>query len=164
MPFKNTKPSPLKRRTSKTREQRFWEKVDRRGTNECWPWTGSLAKSGYGAFTWETGLVVTAPRAVWTLIYGDIPDGMLMLHSCDNRPCVNPSHLRPGTQAENLQDRQDRKRHWRKIPPEAIPWIIALKGKATLKELAAPFGVAIQTIHKIQCSIRRIGDKSTLTC
>lgn len=83
--------------------QAFWDRVDVRGPDECWPWTGALQTAGYGALSVD-GKQVTAHRFAWFLTNGEIPPGKLIRHSCDNPPCCNPWHLSPGTRAQNSQD------------------------------------------------------------
>lgn len=87
--------------------QRFWEKVDIPDKDSCWIWTGFCPR--YGRFSFE-GKSVAAHRFSYELCKGKIPDGMAVLHSCDNTKCVNPAHLRLGTQKDNAKDRSDRNR------------------------------------------------------
>ena len=83
--------------------ERFWEKVDRRGPNDCWPWQGGGKKDGYGSF--YTGERLDgAHRFSYELNKGPITDGLWVLHKCDNPRCVNPDHLFLGTQTDNMQD------------------------------------------------------------
>lgn len=82
-----------------------WELVEVRGPDECWPWTGKLTAYGYGYFR-RGGKFILAHREV-----AGTPDGLDTLHSCDNPPCCNPAHLKPGTKAENNADMVTKGRH-----------------------------------------------------
>lgn len=86
---------------------RFWEKVDVRGPDECWPWTAGKYKSGYGSIgKGGRGSNTYAHIVAYELQYGPVPEGLDVLHSCDNPPCCNGRHLRAGTHAENMQDKE----------------------------------------------------------
>jgi hypothetical protein len=80
---------------------RFWAKVDRRGPDECWPWTAGLNGGGYGNFKIATGLYGYAHRIAYELKVGPIPAGLTLDHLCRNRACANPDHLEPVTVGEN---------------------------------------------------------------
>ena len=90
---------------------RFWDKVDVRGGNDCWEWTGGKDRDGYGLIglksPWRTR---GAHRVSYVIGNGPIPDGLLVLHSCDNPSCVNPAHLFTGTQLDNMRDMIDKGR------------------------------------------------------
>jgi hypothetical protein len=90
-------------------EERFWSKVQRGGVDECWPWTKECNSAGYGRF--RLGRVAGQSRSVQahrfaaeTATGERIGPGLLILHSCDNPPCCNPAHLRPGTAKDNAAD------------------------------------------------------------
>lgn len=111
----------------KSTAERFWTKVDVRGPDECWKWLACRRRKseGYGAF----GRNQVAHRVAWELTNGVIPDGMLVLHRCDNPPCVNPAHLFLGSQYDNIHDcfakgranRAAGARHWgAKLTEEAV--------------------------------------------
>lgn len=97
--------------------ERFWSKVNEQSPNECWPWTGSINSHGYGQFAIYRGKSrkwVYAHRLSYELSTAESIDGKVIRHSCDNPPCVNPEHLQPGTQAQNVRDAIDR---GRSVPP-----------------------------------------------
>lgn len=91
----------------KSTKERFWEKVDI--SSDCWEWIASKNKLGYGNFSVD-GTHMLAHRYSMILAGHEIPDGMAVLHRCDNPPCVNPSHLYVGTWADNARDRDSRGR------------------------------------------------------
>jgi hypothetical protein len=75
----------------------------------CWLWTGGTI-DGYGSMSIGDKHGVLVHRVVWELTLGPIPDGMCVLHRCDVRNCVRPSHLELGTVADNAVDMAERRR------------------------------------------------------
>jgi hypothetical protein len=141
---------------------RFWEKVDKAGG--CWLWTAAKGSNGYGNFVAYKGEAPTgAHRMSWELTFGEIPDGGFVLHRCDNRLCVRPSHLFLGTQADNLRDMHAKGR-WRYMPRdqrgERNPNSVASDAKVammladiargqSIRSVAREYGVKYHTLWAI---------------
>ena len=90
--------------------ERFWKKVKK--TKDCWLWTGATTSWGYGTIgRGKTGTNAPAHRVSWELHHGPIPDGLCILHHCDNPSCVRPDHLFLGTLKDNTQDMLKKGRH-----------------------------------------------------
>jgi hypothetical protein len=84
--------------------ERVWKYIRLGAPEECWPWIGAtFTESGYGMIQDRT-TTLGAHRAVWASINGPIPAGHIIMHTCDNRPCCNPAHLKLGTYRENTLD------------------------------------------------------------
>jgi DNA-binding CsgD family transcriptional regulator len=92
---------------------RFWSKVQKSSDDECWPWKAGLDACGYGRIQIR-GASTLAHRVSFISTKGPIPPGAVILHSCDNPKCCNPSHLSAGTQKQNVQEAYDRGRQPKK--------------------------------------------------
>jgi hypothetical protein len=88
---------------------KFWSKIDMsKGKDSCWVWTKAQQGQGYG-ITWFMGKSMSAHKVAWILTNGLVPEGLEILHKCNNRLCCNPSHMRVDTHLENMHDRGNRK-------------------------------------------------------
>ena len=94
-------------KTNKTDLERFNEKWIE--VNGCWEWQAGKQKQGYGLFAFKLGTL--AHRCSWMLYCGEIPKGLIVMHICDNVGCVNPLHLRLGTDKDNTRDMLEKGRH-----------------------------------------------------
>ena len=112
----------------------------------CILWTGPKFANGYGVQS-KHGETY-AHRVAWVEANGPIPAFMLVLHSCDTPACVNPAHLRLGTQADNLAEMGRKGRGFLcKLTPDEVAEIRRRKGSA--KKLALQFGISESAIYNI---------------
>lgn len=93
--------------------ERFWVNVGvTNDPEDCWEWMGEIIgsrDSSRGEF-WMGGKKHSSSRAAWILAVGPIPDGLWVLHTCDNGRCCNPAHLYLGTAKDNVRDMMERGR------------------------------------------------------
>lgn len=87
----------------------FYQRVDQSDLSGCWLWTGGINNRGYGTMSFN-GKSMLVHRFSYLMTNGEIPDGLFILHSCDNPLCIHPGHLHAGTQKQNQQEMQSRGR------------------------------------------------------
>jgi HNH endonuclease len=137
---------------------RFWANV--RKTHGCWEWTASTTNRGYGRLRRNGSTSDSAHRISWELHFGKIPDGLCVLHDCDNRRCVRPDHLFLGTQLDNVRNMDAKNRRSRpkgsqnvraKLTEADVLTIRACHaiGDTTLQVLASRYNVNKTAIWKI---------------
>jgi hypothetical protein len=137
-----------------TAEERFWPNVNK--TETCWLWTGSVNNKGYGKLSFK-GEYVYAHRFSMYLVLGRWPNDCI-LHSCDTPLCVNPDHLREGSQTENLQEMRQRHRHTygerhphAKLTQNQVETIrILLDEGVAAKDIADRFNISTTTVGRIR--------------
>ena len=151
------------REASATLAERFWAKVDRRGPDECWPWTGARTAAGYGLLrSGPAGHQRREHAHRLALAFDGRPlgPGQVTRHTCDNPPCVNPAHLVPGTAADNSRDcvergrsrngfRQGAAHPQAKLTEDDVNMIRELGRDHGITRLAARFGVSRATVDHI---------------
>jgi predicted XRE-type DNA-binding protein len=133
-------------------EERFWSRVIKSG--KCWIWQGGVSPYGYGYVGYK-GKVWQAHRLSWLLTFNKKPK--FLLHSCDNKLCVNTLHLSEGNHTQNMADmvnksrqaRGERNGHSKLSESEAMEVIQMLKSKKQQKEIAAIFNIARPTVSSI---------------
>lgn len=135
----------------------------------CWEWQGARQQPGknpmhpkmlpYGLYNHNKDRG-NAHRKSWKIHYGEIPDGMLVMHKCDVPYCCNPEHLKLGTHTDNMRDKiakgranRKGKTNPRKLNPELVREIRENKLGATTSELAKAYGVSYLTIKHVQDKI-----------
>lgn len=152
-------------RLRKLRETFFWLNVIVGGEDDCWPWIGLSFKKQKGMLPYGRvtifGYHTTAHRASYLLRHGHIPEDMLVCHSCDNPPCVNPKHLFLGDSMANMQDCASKGRvvivpqrgeaHGGcKLTRNDVLKIRQLRSSGeSLVSLAVKFGTTMQNVHLI---------------
>ncbi len=139
--------------------QRLWKYVDRRGSDECWPWVGKSKVEGYGYISLgpdQPDKKVHSQVAAWMVTYGDLPKrngyhGTVVRHKCHNRLCCNPAHLEIGSQADNVRDMWDNKNGRRGNTKLTEAQIGAIRRDArSSRKLAPIYGVSDAHIRSIR--------------
>jgi hypothetical protein len=133
-------------------ENRFWPKVKK--SDSCWEWTAAKTVGGYGVI-YKNGSNYSAHRASYEINIGPIPDGLFVLHRCDNRSCVRPDHLFLGTSQDNVDDMHAKGRRGVRAMPKGVEHARAKlteaavldirSGRLSLAEFSRLYGVGETT-------------------
>lgn len=143
---------------AKWRDFILLEKIDVRKREECWPWLGAV-RAGYGQLSLGKYRNCVVHRAVFSIVFGQVPDGLFVRHKCDNPPCCNPFHLEPGTPMDNMHDKIQRGRaNWAlgekqgsaKLKTHQIPEIRSLSASGvTQREIAKRYRMSLGVINGV---------------
>lgn len=148
---------------------RFWAKVSKFGGG-CWNWTAATRSTGYGCMK-VNGRLISAHRLSFVLHFGEVPEGQIVCHRCDNRLCVRPDHLFAGTPHANVADMDAKGRRMQprgeksgsaKLTEADIVQFFALrKSGHSNRRIAAMFGVDSSTVNCVFTgrSWRHVTDK-----
>lgn len=140
----------------RTKEERFWEYVDKKSYG-CWEWIGGLDAYGYGRFGISNGKGIGAHRYSYALHNGPFQKSLFVCHKCDNPKCVNPDHLFLGSHQDNMDDMAGKGRQRSpkgeespacKITEETAKKI--LESKLSYSETAKKYGVSKSSVAAIK--------------
>lgn len=127
----------------------FWELASPEPMSGCWLWLGGISTSAPG-FVYGTWKSRYAHRVAYEFDRGS-PPGRVVMHTCDNPMCVNPRHLKSGTQADNMEDKAKKYRGAKKLNPSKVAEIYKrlLAGERG-RALACEFGVDPALVYRIR--------------
>jgi hypothetical protein len=139
----------------------FWQRV-LKSESGCWLWTGAVDTRRYGSLKWN-GKQARAHRIAYMLASGNIPQGdghhgVVVMHSCDNRLCCNPAHLKLGSQADNMIDMKAKGRRKGIGSGQAngrakltIEQVVAIRSDVRGKRTIAPeYGISPAQVQRIR--------------
>jgi hypothetical protein len=144
---------------AKRKLMRYSKEVDHRYETPCWEWQRSRDPRGYGLICFD-GKQIYTHRLAYRAWIGEIPEGMGVLHKCDNPKCFRPDHLFTGTNFQNVQDRQTKGRtnnpHGEnhglaKLTQAEVDEMRATydNKQTTIRRFATMHGVSFQTVWNI---------------
>ena len=135
-----------------------------RQENGCLTYERARSESGYGVIRYD-GKTWRTHRLAWHLVYGDIPAGLHLLHHCDNRPCLEMTHLYLGTQADNMRDKSERFQGFSRVTDDQALEIAdryehqhvrpRTPGNSC-RELASEFGITEARVRKIVHRLKKV--------
>ena len=123
-------------------------------SSDCWEWVGHIGIHGYGQIK-DHYKTRHAHRVSYELYRGEIPKGLSVCHTCDNRKCVNPDHLFVGTTKDNIRDAMRKGRHpaGEKHNKAKLTWALVDEIRASNQDariVAKRLGVAFSTIYRVR--------------
>lgn len=159
--YANLAPQQLAR-ISPEAVKRFWAKVEFRTPDACWLWRGARDPQGYGQLTISriSRVPLKAHRVAYALAAGEWPSACV-LHTCDTPACVNPAHLRHGTQRENFHDAIQKGR-WRATgarltPAQRQALLASVADGSRQADVARMFGVTEATVNRHVANTKQAG-------
>lgn len=126
--------------------ERFWSKVTT-SSSGCWEWNACVSH-GYGRFRYQ-GQTRFAHRVAYSALVVELAEGAVLRHKCDNPPCVNPGHLEPGSQADNMGDMYAKGRNWQSAKT------VCLRGHKLEYPNLAPSGTVRGKRYCLSCTRAR---------
>lgn len=155
--------------TAESDHLRYWSKVDKNGPvilhcaelGECWDWIGPFLKTGYGVLSFGRGCQRRAHVVSYEWHYGPVPDGLMVLHHCDRKQCVRPSHLHAGTRRQNTDEAIERgrmasgDRNGSRTRPDCVPrgqahWRTRMPERVTRGEAAPSARLTEDDVREIR--------------
>lgn len=131
------------------KDKQWWlDRVQVDPVTNCWIWQHATMPNGYGSITYKQRGVYSH-RLVFELFIGEIPTGLHVLHSCDQRACCNPTHLHLGTNVENIAERLERNPNGRVLDKIKVLEIRAIGRSQTTGQIAAKYGITDVTVSHI---------------
>lgn len=134
----------------------------------CWLWTGPLNKPGGYGYLLRPGTQrkIYAHRAVWELAHGTIPDGLFVLHRCDEPRCCNVRHLFLGTQSDNVRDMVEKDRHAKhhRVRPRherAVPSKLTEDDVRAIRAAIGTHASIATTFHVSRANVSMIRERKT---
>lgn len=134
--------------------ERFFSKIDTPdGERGCWLWNGAVGSDGYGRIR-RKGTTHSAHRYAYFLFKGEVPEGLCVLHACDEPRCVNPTHLFVGTKKDNSRDMLAKGRHTTPLPHLKRKDVDEIRKRLRTGEsktaIAEEFGICRSTVQDIE--------------
>ncbi len=139
-------------------ETKVTQNIEVRATGyatECWLWTGSVDKDGYGRVRIQS-VFIKIHRLIWLCRFGMIPDDLVVCHDCDQPGCCRPEHLKLGTSPDNIKERTRKGRTARganqgasKLTDDLVRHIRSLHPAWEYAEIGRKFGISRQHARRL---------------